>query len=47
MDGCEELLHVKLDDRGVLGLRQDLEQILITQEVESWKFGPFDLQVII
>ena len=34
-DAAEELLEVALDDGRVLGLAQDLEQVVVTDEIEA------------
>ena len=38
---------MELDDSGVLGLGQDLEQIFIAQEIEAREFASLDLQKVI
>lgn len=47
VDGGEELLHVQLDHRGVLRLREDLEQVLVAQEVETGEFAALHLEVVV
>ena len=44
VDASEELLEVGLDDGGVGGLTQNLQQVVITDEVESGELGTLLLQ---
>ena len=37
-DATEELLEVALDDGRVLGLAQDLKQVIVTNEIEAGEF---------
>ena len=36
---------MRLHSRGIFGLRQDLQQFIVGQEVESWEGRPLGLQV--
>ena len=44
MDASEQLLEMGLDDLRVGGLTQDLQQVIISDEVETWELGSFLLQ---
>jgi hypothetical protein len=39
VDAGEQLLEVRLDDRRVLALAQDLQQVIVAQEVEAARVG--------
>ena len=44
VDASEELLEVGLDDSGVGRLTQNLQQVVVTNEVESGELGTLLLQ---
>lgn len=41
---CEEFLQVRLDDGGVGRLAEDLQQVVVSDEVEAWKRRAFFLR---
>ena len=45
-DAGEELLEVRLDDDGVLGLAEDLEQVVVADEVEAREALPLLLEEV-
>ena len=46
MDAGEELLEVRLDDERVLGLAEDLEQVVVADEVEAREALPLVLEEV-
>lgn len=47
VDVFEDLLEVGLNGSGLLGLGEDLEQIVVGEEVEAGKFLPLLLEVLV
>jgi len=43
----KKLFQMDLDDISILRLTQNFEQIIITQEVESWEFGSLLFQKVV
>ena len=46
-DPLEALAQVRLDARGVLRLREDLQQLVVREEEESWEEEPLHLEVVV
>lgn len=46
MNALEALLQVRLNGTGVLGLRQDLQQLLVAEEEEARERHPLRFQVL-
>lgn len=47
VDAREELFEVELNDGWILGLPQDLEHVVVSQEVETREFVSLFLQVVV
>jgi len=45
VDACEQLLQVSLDHVRVRRLTENLQQIVVTDEVEPWEQGSLFLEV--